>query len=651
MPFLLPFHRASTHEKVVQIIAYPIAIVLGIAVVAPLAVMAVNSFGDITDAQAGISMPASLKRYLGSDPFYIRYLHQRYEGLPEMALNHWYPEHYAPPADNPGISITDLISKVTPPEGNWKQQARDARECMAKGIPWNFKELLFLSWTWNPLSMGEVALACSGKLADDWSRYLARRYKSVAGINREFGTAYRTLHDIPIPTTLSLENENAYMLGTPLMRAWKDYLGTEVDSNLVTLLSSDLDFAGFMNGIPATGGSLEKVNSFFGTNWKDWHDVILPESAPVLPAGRNWWEYYLKNEVNPYILEIINPAKHGAEWTAFLLKVHGSLGTAAAAWGMSAAPAIPPATLEAADATEPGFHDWSNFARSLPGPALRARTPEGMWRKFLREKYGTPEALASAWNLPTSADFATVLWPQVALDRAYYEEHKLAIILEGLFHNYRRAWIMIASATPALWNTLRYTGLALLLCLLLNTGIAYCLARFKFPPLQMSLAYFLALSAFPIEAMAIPNFILLRHIGLLNTVWALALPTAVNGYFIYLLKSAFEGIPPSWFEQAQIEGASEWQLFLKVGLPAASPMIAVVALYGFMYAWSNFLWAMIVGESREMWTMPVLIFSMHNWETAPSIISAALVIMTLPPLLIFILANRTVQRGLTAKSW
>jgi ABC-type glycerol-3-phosphate transport system permease component len=167
----------------------------------------------------------------------------------------------------------------------------------------------------------------------------------------------------------------------------------------------------------------------------------------------------------------------------------------------------------------------------------------------------------------------------------------------------------------------------------------------------MSLAYFLALSAFPIEAMAIPNFILLRNIGLLNTVWALALPTAVNGYFIYLLKSAFDAVPPNWFEQAQMDGADEWQLFLNVALPAALPMVAVVALYGFMFAWSNFLWAMIVGQSRELWTMPVLIFTMHNWNTAPSLVSAALVIMTIPPLVVFLVANRTVQRGLTAKSW
>jgi len=80
-------------------------------------------------------------------------------------------------------------------------------------------------------------------------------------------------------------------------------------------------------------------------------------------------------------------------------------------------------------------------------------------------------------------------------------------------------------------------------------------------------------------------------------------------------------------------------------------MLAVVALYGFMLAWSNFLWAMIVGQAREMWTMPVLIFTMHNWKAAPSLISAALVLMTLPPLVIFMLANRTLQRGLTAKTW
>ncbi len=648
MPFLLPFRRASAPEKAFQLAAYPLALLLGIAVIGPLAVLALNSFGDITDAQAGLTLPASLRRFLRPDVFYVRYLHQRYEGLPEMALNHWYPEHYAAPADNPKITIPDLLARVSLPPGNWRAQAADARACLRRGLPWNFKELLFLSWTWNPPDTNEIALACSGRVADDWHRYLLRRYVSVAGVNRELGTAYRTILDVPIPTTLSLESENAYMLGTPLLRAWKDYLGKEVDPDLVSLLSSDLDFSGFLNGIPATGGSLDKANALFGTRWATWHEVVLPETAPAAPAPRGLWEGYMTSEVSPYILEIAEPARHGAAWTASPGKAHGSLEAAAAAWSLPFPPAVPPATLEGADATEAGFHDWTAFARSLPGSALRARTPEGLWRRFLREKYGTPAALAAAWRVP-AADFETAGWPQPALDRAYYEEHRLACILEGLFHNYRRAWRMFASATPALWNTLRYTGLALLCCLGLNTGIAYCLARFKFPPLQMSLAYFLALSAFPIEAMAIPNFILLRNLGLLNTVWALALPTAVNGYFIYLLKSAFEAIPPSWFEMAQIEGAGEWPLFLEVALPAARPMLAVVALYGFMLAWSNFLWAMIVGQAREMWTLPVLVFTMSNWNAAPSLMSAALVLVTLPPLAIFLLANRTLQRALTAK--
>jgi ABC-type glycerol-3-phosphate transport system permease component len=69
-----------------------------------------------------------------------------------------------------------------------------------------------------------------------------------------------------------------------------------------------------------------------------------------------------------------------------------------------------------------------------------------------------------------------------------------------------------------------------------------------------------------------------------------------------------------------------------------------------MLAWSNFLWALIVGQSREMWTMPVVIFTMHNWHTAPSVMAAALVLMSLPPLVIFLLANKTLQRGLTAGS-
>ena len=633
-----------------QLIAYPLALLLGLAVVAPLAVLALNSLGDITDAQAGISLPRSLKRYLGPDAFYVRYLHQRYEGLPELALNHWYPEHYAPPEKEPKKSLTDIIGRVALPPGNWRQQAEDATACMRDRVPWNHKELIHLSWMWNPDGGDEAAIASSGRIAADWRTWLVRRYGSVAGVNKELATAFTTIQSVQVPTTLNLETENAYMLGTPAARAWKEYLAKGVDPNLVSLLSSDLDYSGWLFGQPGVEGSLEKLNALFGTGWKTWHDVVLPESIPVRPASRRMWEEYLTTSVNPYVLEIAYPTAQGTGWSAFLARKYGSAEGARAAYAPEAVSAVPPATLDTADGTERGFHDWSEFARSLPGTALRARTPESVWRGYLRETYGSPQALAAAWGIPVP-DFESVLWPQPAIDLAFYRDHRVAHILEGLFHNYRRAWTMMTAATPALWNTLRYTGLALFLCLALNTGIAWCLARFKFPPLQMTLAYFLALSAFPLEAMAIPNFILLRQVGLLNTVWALALPTAVNGYFIYLLKSSFEAIPASWFESAQLEGAGEWPLFFQVALPAVRPMLAVVALYGFMLAWSNFLWAMIVGQSRELWTLPVLIFTMHNWNTAPSLVSAALVLMTLPPLVLYLLANRTLQRGLTAKVW
>ena len=154
------------------------------------------------------------------------------------------------------------------------------------------------------------------------------------------------------------------------------------------------------------------------------------------------------------------------------------------------------------------------------------------------------------------------------------------------------------------------------------------------------------MAAFPIEAIAVPNFLLLRDLGLLNTVWALVLPTAVNGYYIYLLKSAFDAIPKAYFEEATMEGAGEWNLFWSVAVPLVRPMLAVVVLYAFLWAYSNFMWALIAGQHRTQWTVPVLLFNMNSWCSTP-LLCAGIVMALLPPMVVFAFAHRTLQRSLT----
>src|SRR6185436_16457005 len=157
--------------KAVLAIAYPFAIGLAAFVAAPLLILYLSAFGDVSDWWNNESLPVSLKRYAGPDPFYTRYLYQRYDSWTGGIISHTYPEHWAP-----GIKVSDAITTpVAVPPGNWKRQAADARECLAKAIPWTHKLPLHLSWSWAAGS--ETTLGFTGRYGAEWRRYLKRKYR------------------------------------------------------------------------------------------------------------------------------------------------------------------------------------------------------------------------------------------------------------------------------------------------------------------------------------------------------------------------------------------------------------------------------------------------------------------------------------------
>jgi ABC-type glycerol-3-phosphate transport system permease component len=291
------------------------------------------------------------------------------------------------------------------------------------------------------------------------------------------------------------------------------------------------------------------------------------------------------------------------------------------------------------------YGDWDAFVRTVPSADLVVTTPETLWHRYLKEKYTTVEALNEKFGTSV-ASLDDVPWPAAEIDRLDWDQHTWRYTAEVVLKNYRRVLSLCTDASSAIWNTARFAILFTLLAVLVNGCAAYVLSRFSLGPIQMALIFFLALAAFPLEAIAVPNFILLRSLGLLNSVWALVLPTAVNGYYVYLLKSFFDSIPKSFMEEAVIEGAGEWNLFWNVSMPLARPMLSVVALYAFLWSYSNFMWALIVCQSRTQWTLPVLIFNMTTWTSTP-MQAAAMVFALVPPMLVFVFAHRTIQRSLS----
>jgi multiple sugar transport system permease protein len=203
-----------------------------------------------------------------------------------------------------------------------------------------------------------------------------------------------------------------------------------------------------------------------------------------------------------------------------------------------------------------------------------------------------------------------------------------------------------------LFNSLVTSGGAALLTTVLATLAAHSFARFRYRGRKGLMALMISAQMFPFAVLLISLYPLLQSVGLLDTRLGLiiayivfALPTGT-----YMLFSYFVRLPEELIEAARIDGASELTILWRVVLPVSVPGLVTVALYGFMWAWNDLLYAMTLITSPSLRTVgPGLLMSQlgemrQDWGAA----MAASLIASLPVVLAFALVQRWFVQGLTA---
>lgn len=133
--------------------------------------------------------------------------------------------------------------------------------------------------------------------------------------------------------------------------------------------------------------------------------------------------------------------------------------------------------------------------------------------------------------------------------------------------------------------------------------------------------------------------------NLLNTPWAVWLPAASSAFSIVILKRFFDDIPRELFEAAQIDGASPFAIFRRIVLPMSGPILAVVSLMSIMWSWKEFLWPLIVLSDPDIQPLSVALPRVAI-QADQSLLIAGLLIALIPPVLIFIVFQRYIVRGL-----
>jgi multiple sugar transport system permease protein len=206
-------------------------------------------------------------------------------------------------------------------------------------------------------------------------------------------------------------------------------------------------------------------------------------------------------------------------------------------------------------------------------------------------------------------------------------------------------------------NSLRVAIPTSVIAVILSTFGAYAVARLHFRGKDALLNGILLVYLFPGVLLIIPLFAMLAQIGsrlgfdvqdnlpvLIVTYLATTLPVA-----LYMLANYFRTIPSEIEQAGLIDGCSRIGVIWRITLPLAIPALVSVAIYTFMIAWNEFLYALVFLNSRNLFTMPIKINAIFNDPTPrPNVVMAASTIMTIPVVILFLALERFLEQGLTA---
>ncbi|HEY2509359.1 MAG TPA: ABC transporter permease subunit [Polyangiaceae bacterium] len=201
------------------------------------------------------------------------------------------------------------------------------------------------------------------------------------------------------------------------------------------------------------------------------------------------------------------------------------------------------------------------------------------------------------------------------------------------------------------FNSLSVSLLTAAVAVGVATPAAYALARFSFVGKGAGLRALLATQMFPAVASAVPLYLLLETLHLLDSRTGLVLVYASTAvpFAIFQMRGAFEAVPVDLEEAAMVDGATRAQAFWKVALPAVRPAIAVTALFAFMSAWNEFILAATLLSRESAFTLPVVLQRyVGEHDTAWGPFAAGAILVSIPVMALFYVAQRQLVAGLTA---
>ena len=212
--------------------------------------------------------------------------------------------------------------------------------------------------------------------------------------------------------------------------------------------------------------------------------------------------------------------------------------------------------------------------------------------------------------------------------------------------NYMAVW---EAAPFASWivNSLILVALGLFGQTFVSILVAFGFARTQFPGRNQLFVVVLATLMLPHQMMTVPWYAMFRTVGLLNSLWAVALPDLWgNAFYIFIFRQFFLTLPVELDEAAEIDGANLLQVLFRVVIPLSKPAIATVAVFNVVAKWNQFLFPFVFVETPERLTLAVGVRWFHTqYRSEPQMLMVPIVISMVPIMIFFFIAQKYFVRG------
>jgi len=226
---------------------------------------------------------------------------------------------------------------------------------------------------------------------------------------------------------------------------------------------------------------------------------------------------------------------------------------------------------------------------------------------------------------------------------------------EVTFRNYVEAWNYPKLYDPNVTlgtmflNSIIVSSIITVLSLLFDSMAGYSLARKRFP--GRNFLFWLALSTLmiPFYVVVIPMYLITMKLGLINTLTGLIIPFISSGFGVFLFRQTFLSIPLELEEAARIDGAGDLFIYWKIMLPLVKPTIATMAIFKVLWSWNMFFWPLLIIQDYSK--MPInlgLTIFRGQYVTKWGLLTAGMIIATLPIIILFLTLQKWFIRGLTA---